>query len=738
MQLLYGNDGMNYHTIAKSSEMTPAQEKELLKDYLRYDFVSDDSIYSSVAAEPVAITCVTTDLSHTLPEKKLLVVHSARMTEYLTPSYYAHFELTAPTEDSYGADFLTILQKSYIKDTEVKEYAGKSIDSFQGVAETGKELSMDALQKEKQLALTAAVMQATASISGQIWLMLDVEGDAYNKRAAEVIAAIYSCLPYGIRQAAGFSTYASVGKAVSARVKLQLCSREEKNSLSGKVWDLKNLNCEQILAEIPDRVVKMARELVEQPASREEWFAEFQQAFGNRDVSLEEYLTFYENVSRWREGRLEAILDELAMYAWQEQNKKANQNGRTIIFQLFCDIISERFENENYIAVYHQRIEEYLKKQKSPAFDKRTQAYLALGEALSCIQPREESFMKWEQDRLQELLGQYEDLERHQKLAELLRSFQQYRLPYSKLQDIWNRMEQAVQELMQQTKLEIQENIKKEQKAIREYFKEQEWSAKNSQAILEYGSRLQYPQVNEKVFRTEFTSAYSGYLEQRKCFRNYEEYQAYIQFTQQCRKEFLEEEYAKLQQQLEEKGDVVTQMEKDRRLLWEKRRDVLDTYRSLAKIEILAGKNEVDIPSYIVTVGQKEYYLETEELVSAVRFICAPDEVTEKQFLRCVTDQPGFVAALKTEGLFPKEYLEQEEAAEEWEEDGAWEAAAAKREPIQQKKRETEPQKQQTQRSAQKKSRRKNKLSLLAWIVIVGVSLLVIVAAALGIYLIVR
>ena len=65
MQLLYGNDGLNYHTIAKSNEMTPAQEKELLKDYLRYDFVSDDSIYSSLDAEPVAITCVTTDLSHT-------------------------------------------------------------------------------------------------------------------------------------------------------------------------------------------------------------------------------------------------------------------------------------------------------------------------------------------------------------------------------------------------------------------------------------------------------------------------------------------------------------------------------------------------------------------------------------------------------------------------------------------------------------------------------------------------
>ena len=741
MQLLYGNDGMNYHTIAKSSEMTPAQEKELLKDYLRYDFVSDDSIYSSLDAEPVAITCVTTDFSHTLPEKKLLVIHSARMTEYLTPSYYAHFELTTPAQDSYGEKFFQILQKSYIKDREVMEYAAKSIDSFQSIPEKSAEFPKDALPKEQRLALVAAVMQTTASISGQIWLMIDEEGDKYNRRASEVIAAIYSCLPYGIRQIAGFSTYAVVGKAVSARVKLQLCSREEKNSSSGKVWDLKDLDCEKILAEIPDRVVKMARVLVEQPEVRTEWFAEFQEAFGNQEVSLEEHLTFYENVSRWREAELGTIFDEISMYAWQEQNKKFSKSEKTVIFELFCNIMSERFEKENYIAVYQEIIYRCLKKQKSPAFDKRTQAYLALGEALSCIQQKEEVFQEWEQDRLKELLEQYEDLERIQKLAEMLQSFQQYRLQYGKLQEIWNRMEQVIQDQMQKTKQEILENVRKAQQAIREYFQRQKWSGEDSQAILEYGDSIKYPKVNDKFFRTEFTQAYESYLEQRKCFRNYAEFQTYICFTEQCKSKFPEEEYTKLRRQLEEKGDVVIQMEKERRLVWKRRRDVLDAYRSLAKIEILAEKNEVDIPMYIVTVGQKEYDLETQELISAVRFICVPDEVTEKEFLYCITNQPEFVDSLKKEGLFPKEYMKKERAIHEWQDadDSTWKNDDEWEEMITRKQKAQSTYRTEQKRTIQHNQNKKKKKRIL-WsrVVIVGVVLLVLTAAALAIYLIVR
>ena len=163
-------------------------------------------------------------------------------------------------------------------------------------------------------------------------------------------------------------------------------------------------------------------------------------------------------------------------------------------------------------------------------------------------------------------------------------------------------------------------------------------------------------------------------MEQRKCFRNYAEFQTYICFTEQCKSKFPEEDYTKLRRQLKEKGDVVIQMEKERRLVWKRRRDVLDAYRSLAKIEILAEKNEVDIPMYIVTVGQKEYDLETQELISAVRFICVPDEVTEKEFLYCITNQPEFVDSLKKEGLFPKEYMKKERAIHEWQDtdDSTW------------------------------------------------------------------
>lgn len=60
---VYGNDGENYRTIAKTQDITAAQEKKLLSGYLGYEFVRDMNLYSSVAKEPIAFTYVTTSLS---------------------------------------------------------------------------------------------------------------------------------------------------------------------------------------------------------------------------------------------------------------------------------------------------------------------------------------------------------------------------------------------------------------------------------------------------------------------------------------------------------------------------------------------------------------------------------------------------------------------------------------------------------------------------------------------------
>ena len=93
MQLLYGNDGTNYVTAAKSAELTSVQEKELLKGYLGYDFVKNTSLYSSISSQPISLTYVTTDLSESLPKEMILLSKNARMSNYQTPSYYAHFQL---------------------------------------------------------------------------------------------------------------------------------------------------------------------------------------------------------------------------------------------------------------------------------------------------------------------------------------------------------------------------------------------------------------------------------------------------------------------------------------------------------------------------------------------------------------------------------------------------------------------------------------------------------------------
>ena len=43
MQFLYGNDGANYRTIAKSKELTVQQEKKLIDNYAEYEMVLDDT-----------------------------------------------------------------------------------------------------------------------------------------------------------------------------------------------------------------------------------------------------------------------------------------------------------------------------------------------------------------------------------------------------------------------------------------------------------------------------------------------------------------------------------------------------------------------------------------------------------------------------------------------------------------------------------------------------------------------
>lgn len=62
MQLLYGNDGQNYTTIAKSEGITDEQERRLLETYRRYGYVKNRNLYSDPSKEPFSLTYVTTDI----------------------------------------------------------------------------------------------------------------------------------------------------------------------------------------------------------------------------------------------------------------------------------------------------------------------------------------------------------------------------------------------------------------------------------------------------------------------------------------------------------------------------------------------------------------------------------------------------------------------------------------------------------------------------------------------------
>lgn len=405
MQLLYGNDGKNYRTIARSKEMTDEQERVLLSRYLGYEFAEN--------VEPVALSYVTTDLDGTLPEEMILLSRQVRIAGCRAPSYYAHFHLLESQEAWYGEKFFDLLRFSFIKDAELAAYQSGEIQYFAQKKEDGSSpIRRDAVLAKLLIPVVAAVLETADQMSGRVCLALDACGKDYNRRALEVIAAVYACIPYGLRRKISFSTYAGTDPARPAvRAKVQIYPREALRKAESGVIDLAQARDDRCssslqLLRVSDRSFHFAKELAEkQEMERQALFVSFQCAFGLLTASVEDYIFYYRHMEEWQKGSLEEMKDDLARYAY----KGMQQEKKPLMFQVFCRIFSERFEEEKYDRRYEQMLEEMLWAQKGFAFDNKMKAYLMLGEALDCLQLDVEMFLEWEHKAvLEAAAGEYE------------------------------------------------------------------------------------------------------------------------------------------------------------------------------------------------------------------------------------------------------------------------------------------------------------------------------------------
>lgn len=623
MQLLYGNDGTNYHTIARSKDMTDMQERELLVGYLGYEFARDPAIYSTVEREPLALTYATTNLSKTLPEEKILLSVSGRMRNYLTPSYWAHFQLLDITPELYGEHFFDLLHRTYIRDTEVNEYLHKDIDTFKGRCEEAGSIDGDFLEKDKVTVLVAAVLNVADSLSRQVKVILDVEGDAYNRRAMEVITAVYRYIPYHIRKAAGFCTYGKTDRSGSNRVKLLLYTREQAGLLDQDAIDLKNMDCKRELSRIPAGMVELARAFTESTDEVQKgWFETFQKVFGIQNASVEDHIIIFKNARKWQEQDLGSIMDEIAAYAYKEQTKQPEMP----VYQVFCKIMNKRFLQEHYDLRYNELIREILEQQRDFCFDNRMNAYLALGEAINCVSFELPVFMNWEMENVIEpLKAKYDDEELIAQYKEKYIQLRRSKVRGAKFAEICLHMEEQIKEAVEEARERIKLHTQEEKQKLQAVLQSRRLAVREIESVY---SGIKY-KSNYEVFSESLIKNIGDYIGRIPFFSSYKaycDYQAYLAELQPYLSSAVPEE---LKRAVEQKGKTVKEMQQYRKTVWNHRSQILDSYQNIYLMRRLQQGKEsaIDAPDYEVQIKDQYFEMNEAELLALVQFLLSPSGI---------------------------------------------------------------------------------------------------------------
>lgn len=209
MQLLYGNDRRDYRVIAKSPDLTENIAKQLEKSgFLYYGYAK--GTYSSVEQEPIALSCVCTKLNGIFQEKKLLVSKAAKMRNRETPSYYAHVQITDMPEQIDDQYLQKILDRVFISEDEMLDYeTKKDIDQFQIKENFDETWDRNGLSQDYLYRILLYIFESSETIGQVVTVISDDSGDGYNRRAKEILYAIYNRLPYFFREIIGFTTYYS-------------------------------------------------------------------------------------------------------------------------------------------------------------------------------------------------------------------------------------------------------------------------------------------------------------------------------------------------------------------------------------------------------------------------------------------------------------------------------------------------------------------------------------------------
>lgn len=368
MQILYGNDGINYTELAMTSDVNDQIIYELGKSrFLSYDFTKKK--YPE-GKEPKALSFVSTTLNEILDRKHILISQSKRMDKFQTPCYMSHVQIMEIQDGmrSYtNASMYALLDMKFISANDAETYKKGilKLEDFNGRStkkENDGEYNCGISDKARE-AIISLLANCDDSLA-KVTVVVDGEQERYNERVKEIILDIYTHIPYGWRGRFGFCSFITTNFQSPDGVKLQFVEKGCPMSGFQNYLDL-NINQDEYFEEQMRNVSAEYKEYVDTflkkiETERKTFFNKLSKLFDIED-GVKEYCKWGKNLVIWNdiiekisnkneennETQIRALID-----SWINFIKEHNPRKNSLLMGYFKNKVKEYINSNNEILLY--------------------------------------------------------------------------------------------------------------------------------------------------------------------------------------------------------------------------------------------------------------------------------------------------------------------------------------------------------------------------------------------------
>ena len=306
MQLLYGNNGIDYAVLAQTSDVNNRIVNELEnRRFLSYDFTQQE--YSK-GKEPEELSFVTTTLNGALDKESIVLTQSKRMNTFQTPCYMSHVQILKTKEELHSftnAEMRAFMKMEFIADRDAGAYGRGEffLEDFHGRTQEQWEDS------EYNSGIPDAAREAILSLLAgcddnlrKVTVIVDAKGDSYNERVKEIILDLYTHMPYGWRKRFGFCSFVTSNLQSPEGVKLQFAEQGSRTSGFQNLVDLNNMEdsyYEILLDGCPLEYREYIHAFLDKTEEeRVRIFQDLARVFGN-EGGVKEYCEWKRSVNEW-------------------------------------------------------------------------------------------------------------------------------------------------------------------------------------------------------------------------------------------------------------------------------------------------------------------------------------------------------------------------------------------------------------------------------------------------------